>query len=197
MNKKNELRKVMLKLRLAQSEKDRVRKNGDIKKALFSRQEFIRADSIMFYLAKDEEVRTEGAIRESLSLGKRVLVPIVEKTERKLIPSVLMNYDKELRKGAYGILEPKSEYARPFPAQEIELIIVPGAAFDKKGGRIGFGAGFYDNFLSELSACRIGLAYGFQVLDKLPLNEGDEPLDIIITEEEIYRRPFTQNMPHK
>ena len=186
--KKDELRKVMLERRAAQSEMGRAEKCDRIKKRLFLQPEFTGAGSIMFYLAKDEEVRTEDVIRQALLRGKMVLVPLVRRDERRLVPSILTDYDRQLTEGSFGILEPKKEDVHPFPPSEIELVIVPGVAFDKKGGRIGFGGGFYDNFLSGLPAYRIGLAYEMQIVEELSLDEWDEPLDMIITEERVYRR---------
>ncbi len=184
--KKDELRKVMLGRRAAQSEREMAEKCDKIKNVLLSRPEFAGAGSIMFYLAKNEEVRTEDAIRQALLRGKRVLVPLVKRDERRLIPSILTDYDRQLIEGIFGILEPKKEHIHPFSPSEIELVIVPGVAFDRKGGRIGFGGGFYDNFLSGLPAYKIGLAYEVQIAEELPLDDGDVPVDMIITEDRVY-----------
>ena len=140
----------------------------------------------MFYAAKGNEVRTENMIKESIRMGKKVAVPVMRK-ERTLSPSLLTDYDTELTIKRFGILEPREKCLRFIKPEEIEIVIVPGVAFDRCGGRIGFGKGFYDNFLKEMGnkAHTIGIAYQFQIVDKLPVNESDISIDIIISEDEV------------
>ena len=90
---------------------------------------------------------------------------------------------EELHKGAYGILEPSTK--RPVAENDIDVIIVPGLAFDRRGGRMGFGAGYYDRLLIKTNAVKIGLCYDFQLMDSVPSEEHDVPMDYIITEKEI------------
>jgi 5-formyltetrahydrofolate cyclo-ligase len=140
----------------------------------------------MFYVAKENEVRTENMIKESIRMGKKVAVPVMMK-ERTLSPSLLTDYDTELVTKRFKILEPREECLHFVPVEEIEVVIVPGVAFDRDGGRIGFGKGFYDNFLKETSskACTIGIAYQFQIVDKLPVGKADVSVDIIVSEDEV------------
>lgn len=140
----------------------------------------------MFYVAKGNEVRTENMIKESIRMGKKVAVPVMGK-ERTLSPSLLTDYDTELTTKCFEILEPREECLRFMQPEEIEVVIVPGVAFDRCGGRIGFGKGFYDNFLKGMSnkAHTIGISHQFQIVDKLPVNESDIPIDIIISENEV------------
>jgi 5-formyltetrahydrofolate cyclo-ligase len=86
--------------------------------------------------------------------------------------------------GVFGILEPRKESARIFNPEEIDLVIVPGVAFDEHRNRIGFGAGFYDRFLESVrpSCAKIGIAFEFQIYDEVPVEEHDIPLDLVITE---------------
>jgi len=107
--------------------------------------------------------------------------------ERTLSPSLLTDYDTELVTKRFKILEPREECLHFVPVEEIEVVIVPGVAFDRDGGRIGFGKGFYDNFLKETSskACTIGIAYQFQIVDKLPVGKADVSVDIIVSEDEV------------
>ncbi len=144
----------------------------------------------MFYAAKENEVRTENMIKESIRMGKRVTVPVMMK-ERTLSPSLLTDYDAELTAKRFKILEPKEECLHFLPIEEIEVIIVPGVVFDRNRSRIGFGKGFYDNFLKEISSktCAIGIAYQFQIVDKLPVEETDISIDIIVSENEVIISP--------
>lgn len=100
--------------------------------------------------------------------------------------AVKINSLDELSQGAYGIPEP-SKYDEKFDEHDIDLILLPGLAFDESGGRIGYGGGFYDRFISKTgkNTAKIGLAYGFQVFDKVTCFEYDKPIDGLITERSI------------
>ncbi len=94
---------------------------------------------------------------------------------------------KELSIGSYGILEPRTEKIRKTRVEDIDLIIVPGVAFDKKGNRIGHGKGYYDRLLDKTNATKIGLAFEFQLLKEIPTDKHDLPIDILITEKRIIK----------
>lgn len=159
-----------------------------IKEKLFSLSEFQSARTVAFYVAmkKSNEVETEGMIKESLRLGKRVLVPITDLVEDKLVFSEIKNFD-DLLPSTFDILEPAPELRKILPYESIRLIVVPGLVFDLHGHRIGYGLGFYDKVLSQLTkyVTRIGLALELQVVEKLPNEDHDVRLDKIITEERI------------
>lgn len=90
-----------------------------------------------------------------------------------------------LREGSFGIPEP-SEGEKVSP-EEVELFVIPGVVFDKEGYRLGFGKGYYDRLLKGVKSPKVGVAYSFQVVDKLPRDPWDVPVDIIITEKNIRR----------
>ena len=90
-----------------------------------------------------------------------------------------------MKKGAHGIPEPTEIV--PISIEEIEIILVPGLAFDKTGARMGFGKGYYDKLLETRKAIKIGICYDFQLLDKIPSEPHDVPMDIIITEKRVQR----------
>ena len=99
----------------------------------------------------------------------------------------ILDLEKETTKGSFGILEPINEVVedkRLIKPEEIDLVIVPGVAFDKNMNRIGFGGGFYDRYLSLLkSSCKkVGLAYQFQIVEKIETEEHDMKVDMIVTE---------------
>lgn len=189
MERKRSLRKEILAQRNELPEEAVAEKSQRIRKRLLALAEFKKAKVVMFYVAKDKEVRTERIIRESLRMGKRVAVPLSRVEERNLIPLLLTDYG-ELIPGAYGILEPEKKCHRPIPLKNLELIIVPGVAFDRQGQRLGFGGGFYDNFLGKVPANipRLGLAFELQMVEELPVGGNDAPVDGIITEKRIYLR---------
>ena len=173
--------------RASQEEKSLVRKSKDIEERLFSLPELKKSKAVMFYIAKSDEVRTEDMIRRLLRMDKQVIVPSLRQDKNRIMPSIIFDYDTDLEEGTFGIMEPRVEHIRKFPIEDIDIFLVPGVAFDKAGGRLGFGGGFYDRFLSELSqnAKCWGLAFEFQLIEKLPLTERDIPVQKIITEERI------------
>jgi 5-formyltetrahydrofolate cyclo-ligase len=181
--RKSKLRDLIKHKLMAQSEEERIRKGLLIKEKLFSLEEFKRAKVVMFYVSTDGEVDTALMIDKTLKMGKKVAVPLILKKEKKLIASLILDRTKELRPGPYGILQPIASSLRPTPLKDIDLVIVPGIAFDKKGNRLGRGKGYYDRFLSEIpkGIPLIGLAFDFQLVDRLPHLAHDLPLDKVIT----------------
>lgn len=184
------VREKLKSLRLSLSGKEVLAKSSKIQKSLFGLPEFQRANTICFYVAKGNEVQTEGMIKESMKLGKRVLVPITDKKSGRLVLSKLSDYDLELAPGAFGVLEPKPTCRQIVPATQVELIIVPGVAFDIRGHRMGHGKGYYDRFLRHVSSLKtgalfIGLAYESQVLDEIPHGPTDTPVHKIVTEKRV------------
>lgn len=159
-----------------------------VKEKLFSLPEFQAAKTIAFYVAlkKSNEVETEGMIKEALTMGKQVLVPITDLIENRIILSEIKNWD-DLVPGSFGILEPLPEVRKIYPYEAVRLAIVPGVAFDLECHRVGYGLGFYDSFLSKLTKYipKIGLAFEMQIMENLPKESHDIKLDKIITEERI------------
>jgi len=104
-------------------------------------------------------------------------------------PSIIKNFD-ELEPGYYNILTPKQEFIRYIDPSEIDLVIVPGAVFDREGYRVGYGGGYYDKFLSSKirkDISKIAIAFDLQIVDKVPREEHDISVDYIITEKEIIK----------
>lgn len=159
-------------------------KSNSIINKLFDLDIYKNSSFIMSYVAFKKEVRTENLIKHSLKIQKRIGVPITVPETKTLIVSELKDYDTELSIGHFNILTPKEEYIRKTPPALIDLVIVPGAVFDRNGYRIGYGGGYYDRFLKTLDkrAISIGLAYDFQLVDSVPRNKYDLPVDYILTE---------------
>ena len=192
LNEKKTIREKFKSFRTRLSKEEVLTKSARIKKLLFGLSEFTMAKTIAFYVAKqaNKEVETEEMIKESLTAGKRVLVPIVDKTARKIFFSELRDYDSELAPGAFGILEPKPSCRRLVPTAESDLMIVPALVFDLQGHRLGYGGGYYDRLLRELASIKpslpfVGLAYELQVVDKLPKTSRDAPVNILVTEKRV------------
>ncbi len=184
---KSILRERILRLRNSQRKRVIREKSKIIADKLLGCHLFKRAKVVMFYATKENEVDTREMIEHAMEESKRVIVPITRFREGRILPSEILDYDSELEVGKFGIPEPKFQFVRPVDPKEIDLVIVPGVVFDVRGHRIGYGGGFYDRFLKELrpEVRSIGLAFEFQLYDKLPNGENDVPVDFIISEERI------------
>lgn len=178
------IRKEILEKRKSQDPKTRAAQSRSIVRALLSHKEFQKADKILIYLSKDGEVGTENLLGRAFELGKRVCVPVVDRESDELRISELPGPDVSFRLGAFGVREPAEEDLSFVSPDQIDLVITPGLAFDRRGGRIGYGKGYYDRLLSRLGSQvpRIALAFDFQVLDSVPQDENDIQVDAIITE---------------
>ena len=138
---------------------------------------------VMVYLDFRHEVKTDAVINHCLGKGKKVYIPICIPETHEISISRLTSLE-ELQSGHFGIREPKLSNIRLSDSSLIDLVLVPGVAFDANGNRIGFGAGYYDRFLKRLKAgaVKAALAYSFQLADHIPSDEYDIPVDYIVTE---------------
>ena len=181
---KVKLRRELIKLKNNLSKSELLEKSNIIKKRLFEMNEFKQASTILFYISYDNEVHTHNMIKESMSNRKKIIVPITDKDNKKLLLSELKNWN-DLSHGAYNILEPRKECIIEVSLDSIDLILVPGIGFDKHGHRIGHGGGYYDKLLENSTAQSIGLAFHLQILDKIYVEKHDVSIHKIITEKEI------------
>ena len=141
------------------------------------------AQRVACYVSVNNEVDTKTLIRATLREGKRVGVPIARQDG-------VMDFQaiaglKGLRTAHYGLREPVPNPNAILPPHTIDSILIPGIAFDRYGHRIGSGKGYYDRFLTRTKAVRIGLAYAFQIIDRVPAEPHDVKMDFIVTESEI------------
>lgn len=180
--KKSELRKEFLKRRDALNEEERSIYSEKIKVKLKNLKEFREAKSVLLYCPIRKEQDLTSLIWESLSLKKRVLLPKVEGQDIKLY---LITSQEQIKPGSFCIPEPVG--GKDFPPYEVELAIVPGVVFDERGYRIGFGKGYYDRLLQRVMGVKIGVAYSFQVVQEIPIDEWDQPVDVLVTESYILK----------
>ncbi len=178
------MRRSMLGLRRKMSQEEVHRKSGEISRNLFETAEYRGSRLIVFYVSFDNEVETRQLIEEALRKGKCVAIPFMRSPSEGLLLSEVRDFGEELTEGSFGILEPRAKFIRLIPPERVELLMVPGVAFDRRGYRLGFGKGCYDRLLKAMppQAASIGLAYSFQVVDRVPTEEGDEPVGWLITE---------------
>ncbi len=192
-DEKSEIRRNLLAQRKGLSRDQIWHKSGFIIDKLLSFPLYRRAKAIHCYvsLSKLGEVDTYGLIRQTLEEGKRVVVPVTD-FERRTVSCSQIRSLEELEEKPSGLREPKQEYLRSIDLKLIDLVILPGVAFDLRGNRIGMGGGFYDRFLSELavfscSPSSVALAYQFQIVDRIEPDSQDMRVEWIITEERIYK----------
>ena len=137
---------------------------------------------IMFYVATAGEVETRPMIRQALAEGKRVAVPITLTTSRMINPAELTQLGRGLVRGPYGIRQPDPRRARWVAPAALDLVVVPGLAFDVRGARLGRGGGYYDRFLARLPrrTSRVGLCFRCQRVRRLPRARHDQPVTTVL-----------------
>jgi len=169
----------MLEMRNRLNHPEIAKKSKTIQEFVIKSKEFESAKVVGTYYAVGSEVTTELIIKRATILGKKIALPRVEEDK---ITFYEPSSTKSLIRGRFGILEPP-----PYEQMnDIDILIVPGIAFDKNGNRLGYGMGFYDRLLSCKRTFSIGLAYSFQLLENLPHDKYDKRLDAIASEDGIY-----------
>jgi len=183
--RKAAIREQARKNRVAQKDKDEL--SRAVCGRFMSLPAYQSAKTVMWYVDAGSEVRTRHTLPEALTHGKRVVVPwcVVETNTLELF---LLEDMSELVEGAYKILEPKDELRR-LPAkvvqpEELDLVMVPGTAFDARGGRMGQGKGYYDRLLARArpDAPLVALAFDCQLFDEIPVAGHDVFMDEVLTE---------------
>jgi 5-formyltetrahydrofolate cyclo-ligase len=175
---KEQIRTKIIAQLKSQKEDKRGRKSRVIQNKLFRTQVFRKAKTVMFYVSFDGEVKTRDMIKMAKKLGKIVAVPVCVKN--RIMRPCLFTDNPRMVRGSYGVREPAIK--RFVKIKNLDLVIVPGVAFDKKGGRLGRGKGCYDYFLRKLEPDipSIGLAYDFQILPCLPATKNDVSVNRVI-----------------
>ena len=169
----------MLEKRDALDAKDAARRSKSVQEFLLNSKEFKSAKVVGAYHAFGSEVRTDLIIERARALAKTIALPSVE---GESLAFYELSSGKYLVKGRFGIMEPL-----PYgPVDRMDLLVVPGVAFDKKGYRLGYGKGYYDKFLAKKKVTSIGLGYSFQLLESLPRGKYDKRLDAIATEDGVH-----------
>ena len=185
---KNAIRKQAHENRKAQLDKDAV--SQKIVERFMQLDEYAAAKTVMFYVDVRDEVRTRQALPAAIASGKRIVVPYCVDGELELV--WLENMD-ELELGMYRILEPTASMRtverKKLQPTDLDLVMVPGVAFDRNGGRTGHGKGYYDKLLqhARLDAPLIALSFECQLFDKIPAESHDIFMDKVVTEAAVYQ----------
>ncbi len=161
---------------------EKSRKSELIKEQIVFTKEYQKAKLIFTYVSTELEVDTWSLIRDSFAKHKRVSVPVITSYKsREMIASEIKDVSF-LKKNKWGIYQPKKGDISVLDKKSIDLILVPGIAFDSNGNRLGKGKGFFDKFLSDIKNIPIfGLAFSFQIINSLPINKFDIPVSKIFS----------------
>lgn len=184
MRKKNRIREKIRKIRERMNEDEWKKKSLKIQLKFLSLPFYKNSKVIFTYFHFDREVKTDLIIKNSFEDGKIVCLPFIDWKNRNLIPSQIKSLNEIIKiKGIPGPV-----FLNPVEKEKIDIVIVPGVVFDIFKNRIGMGGGFYDIFLKDLpeKTKKVALAFEFQVFEeKIPVDEKDIKVDLIITENRI------------
>ncbi len=158
-------------------------------KRLMAQPEFQSARTLMIYLPLPDEVDVSPIALRGWQEQKLIAAPKVSWDQRHMIPIEIRSLETGVVRTARGLREPAD--GEPIPLEMLDLVVVPALAFDPQGNRLGRGAGFYDRFLAQpqFQGLAVGLAFREQVIDSLPVQENDVPVQMLVTDEEIRRFP--------
>ncbi len=186
METKEEIRERAFAVRAGMGKEERKAAEQAVMERLLREEIYENARRIYCYASFRDEVGTAGIIEESLRRGKKVAVPRI--VGRRRMEFFFIKSRADLRPGAWNIPEPGPWCAKaPLPDEET-LVILPGAAFDRSGARIGYGGGFYDAYLAGNDRCRkAALAFDTQCMEQIPVDEYDVRAEMIITEKELIK----------
>ena len=185
METKSEIRKRMLALRSNLSDGDFNAKSSAIVQKVLQTAEYKEAENVLLYADYCREVMTRGIFDDAVLHKKRVYLPKVDSLTNTM-EFYRVTSTSQLTRGYKGILEPREDIKNIYRLDKNEdtLAIIPGAAFDTQGYRLGYGKGFYDKYLSsKRQISTIALAFSCQILDELPHEAHDIKMDKVVTEE--------------
>ena len=164
---------------------------------LFEQPEYKRAEIVMIYLSTPQEVDTSQIAIQCWNDMKRVVAPKVSWEQRRMLPIEIHSLTSDVRPGELGIREPVE--GMPIPVADLDLVIVPGLAFDEHGNRLGRGRGFYDRFLAhrDFTGTSCGLALEEQVFQEVPHGQHDQRVRMLVTDRRVRRFRVPRNKPSR
>ncbi len=181
---KNELRREMKELLASLTPEQYQLVNSRLESAFLKLEIVKKTEKIMLYFSIKQEVHTHSLINILLNQNKIISLPAC--TPNKDLRAAIIYNLAQLFPGIYGLKEPGPE-APELKPDELDLIVIPGLAFDERGFRLGHGAGYYDRFLAHTNAFKLGLGYDFQLVPELPVEDHDVKLDALLTPSGFHR----------
>lgn len=178
---KTEWRKKIKNLLVSMDKEDRKIKSKKIALQLFNTEYWKKSNSIGITVSRNFELDTSPIIKKAWDEGKTVCVPKCYSADKKMEFREMKSHD-DLENVYMDLYEPIVERTKELTQEHIDLLIVPGLVFDKKGYRIGYGGGYYDRFLQGYQGSTLSIAFEFQTAEELPHEDFDIPVDKIMTE---------------
>jgi 5-formyltetrahydrofolate cyclo-ligase len=169
------------------SQSEMATKNRQVVRRLYEFANFMEASVVLLYKNKANEVDSGDIIHRSYDFNKVVVLPSFNIEKHTMRPMKVDNPDTDLIMGHRGILEPNPNRCKTVPIEFIDIAIIPGTAFDEKGGRVGSGEGYYDRLIPRLPVTtrKVALAFECQIMQQIPMTSHDKHVDMIITEERV------------
>ena len=185
---KNELRKQILKSRDELDQEISIEKSREAAENVVNSDIFAKAENIMVFSSFRSEIGTIEIVNAIFANRKKLFLPLSMMETNEIVSCLISSLD-DLELGNYGILEPKKKSIFIGNSKDLDLIIVPGAAFDMNGHRIGYGAGYYDRLLSRpnMKAVTLGLCFDMQIVPYIPNSKHDISIDYLVTEKGVYK----------
>jgi 5-formyltetrahydrofolate cyclo-ligase len=183
---KADLRRRVRRAREAIGDAERTRMAGMIEERLFGLPELATAGTVLLFYSFGSEVTTAAMVDRVHAAGKRLLLPyLAEGRAEGSMEAAVVRLGDDLIPASYGAREPARRV--PVDPSEVDLVVAPGLAFDRRGYRLGYGGGHYDRYLSRLrpDAVRVGIGFAVQVVERVPTGPGDRPVDLVVTENEV------------
>ena len=183
IEEKKILRKKMRSMRESMPKEDRDKASHEIVSRLIENPVYQQSTTIMAYASMPEEIQLNELFDHAFANNKILAIPLI--IGRGTMRPVFLPTIEDLVVGDFGIMTVRQDCRTFVEFNDIDCIIVPGAAFDRKGNRLGLGGGYYDRFLKRVpNAKRIALAFDYQLIESVPAESHDTKMNIIITESE-------------
>jgi 5-formyltetrahydrofolate cyclo-ligase len=188
---KQAIRKRVLAARAAIDVRERERISAVVTSTLIELAELQGASCVLAYLSFGDELSTDGLIAALQERDRALVLPRINRAAHRLELYRVRDTAADTMPGVWGIREPDPSRCPPATLDEIELIVVPGVAFTPAGDRLGYGGGYYDELLTrwQRPPPRVALAFDVQLVDELPTSARDQPVDVIVTQSALFRRP--------
>jgi 5-formyltetrahydrofolate cyclo-ligase len=185
--KKASIRTDMIKMVDALSKDDFNEKSRQVEARLFDFANFIEAKIPLLYMNLPYEVPTQRIVEWCFAQNKIVVLPAFGKEKRSVTLMKVDDIEKDLKPGPRGVLEPDPARCKQVPIDQVDIAIVPGTAFDEKGGRIGAGFGYYDRLIPKLAVTtrKVSLIFEDHIISQIPMESHDKYVDIVITDQRI------------
>lgn len=151
---------------------------------------FLESRTVLLYAERSTEIPTAAIIKRSLDLKKQIVLPVLFNSKHSINLLKINNYEKDLVKRKLNIREPNPETCTKIPIDQIDIAVIPGLAFDGKGGRIGFSKGFYNRLITKLpeTTRKIAIAFEEQIVNQIHMESRKYSVDIIITDKRVIYR---------